>query len=174
MRDAERRDDVMRIQEISHPDCSHEWLWAISPDKGPLLSKTEYLHAVRLRLGAGGLEDPVLCGNCQKATLDTSASHALCCARGPSTQGHYKAYKVRDQAFELACTADPGAETEPEGLIASHPALRPADILTSAATSGRLAALDVGIVAPGASGSGSDCTAANAPDKAEQVCKLHV
>ena len=155
LRIAHRWTDVRRIQEISDDNCSHEWLWALDPNKGPVLSHTEYLNAVRLRLGAGGLDDPVVCGNCDSATLDPSAAHALCCARGPSTTGHYQ---VRDKLFEVVCGCDPGAETEPLGLIASHPALRPADILTSAAISGRLAALDVGIVAPEASGSGLDCT----------------
>ena len=61
---------------------------------------------------------------------------------------------MRDQPFELACAGDPGAETKPEGLIASHPALRSTDMLSTAAVAGRLAALDVGIAAPEASGAG--------------------
>ena len=84
-------------------------------------------------------------------------AHALCRASGPSTRGHYR---VCDKLHEVARACDAGAEIEPVGLIASHPALRPADILTSAAIFGRLAALDVGIVAPEASGSGLDCTTA--------------
>ena len=76
---------------------------------------------------------------------------------GASTKGHYR---VCDKLLAVTQECDPGAETEPLGLIASRPALRPADILTTAAHSGRLAALDVGIVAPEASGSGLDCTAA--------------
>ena len=43
-------------------------------------------------------------------------------------------------------------------LIPSHPTLRPADILTSAALPGRLAALDVGVASPDAAGAGVDCT----------------
>ena len=60
--------------------------------------------------------------------------------------------------FTLALASDPSAETEPEGLIASQPTLRPADIFSSTAISGCLAALDVGIAAPEASGAGTDCT----------------
>ncbi len=67
---------------------------------------------------------------------------------------------VRDSTFALVSECDPSAETEPHGLIASHPMLRPADILTSAAGSGRLAALDVGIVSPEARGAGANCVAA--------------
>ncbi len=67
---------------------------------------------------------------------------------------------VRDRTFELVSECDPGAETEPLGLISSQPMLRPADILTSAAGSGRLAALDVGVVAPEARGAGTNCVEA--------------
>jgi hypothetical protein len=155
LRQGGRWSEERRIQEISHPDCSHDWLWAVDPHKGPTLSQQEYVTAVRLRLGGGGLEEPVLCSNCGEALLDTAAAHALCCARGPSTKGHYK---VRDEVLALARISDSSAETEPEGLIASQPTLRPADILSSTAISGCLAALDVGIVAPEASGAGSDCT----------------
>jgi hypothetical protein len=156
LRQGGRWAEERRIQEISHPECSHDWLWAVDPHKGPTLSQQEYVTAVRLRLGAGGLEEPALCGNCGEALLDTAAAHALCCARGPSTKGHYK---VRDEVLALARTSDSSAETEPEGLIASQPTLRPADILSSTAISGCLAALDVGIAAPEASGAGADCTA---------------
>ena len=68
---------------------------------------------------------------------------------------------VRDEIFAMAKAVDGSAETEPMGLIPSHPALRPADILTSASgLTGRLAALDVGIISPAASGAGADCTEA--------------
>jgi hypothetical protein len=157
MRAENRWPDVHRVEEISHESCNHEWLWSVDPNKGPVMSQEEYINAVRLRLGAGGLSEPVVCGNCGQATLDTSASHALCCARGPSTRGHNR---VRDKTFELVSECDPSAETEPLGLIHSQPMLRPADILTSAAGSGRLAALDVGIVAPEARGAGGNCVAA--------------
>ena len=53
--------------------------------------------------------------------------------------------------------ADPGATPEAPEIIASHPALRPADIFTSAAIPGGMAALDVGIASPDAAGAGDDC-----------------
>lgn len=43
------------------------------------------------------------------------------------------------------------------GLVPSAPALRPADILTSAALLGRLAALDIGVTCQEATGAGEDC-----------------
>ena len=61
--------------------------------------------------------------------------------------------------LELAHLADPSAEAETPGLVPSAPSLRPADVLTSAALPGRLAALDVGVVSPDAAGSGPDCCA---------------
>jgi len=64
---------------------------------------------------------------------------------------------VRDAVHELVTLADPSAETEAEGLIPSRPYRRPADILTSAALPGSLAALDIGVKAPDAVGAGEDC-----------------
>jgi len=81
----------------------------------------------------------------------------LLCASAASTSGHYA---VRNAALELVHLADPSAETEVEGLIPSAPARRPADILTSAALPGSLAALDIGVTAPDAVGAGSDCVEA--------------
>ena len=52
---------------------------------------------------------------------------------------------------------DSSSELEPEGLIPSHPLLRPADVLSGAFHNGRLAAVDVGVVCPFAAGSGLDC-----------------
>ena len=53
---------------------------------------------------------------------------------------------VRNELHAAASMCDPSAELEPLGLITSHPTLRPADVLTSAALPGRLAALDVGVL----------------------------
>ena len=64
---------------------------------------------------------------------------------------------ARDQLLLAVHLADPTATTEAPEIIASHPALRPADIFTSAAIPGGLAALDVGIASPDASGAGDDC-----------------
>jgi hypothetical protein len=57
---------------------------------------------------------------------------------------------------QLASLGDPEANAEPVGLAPSHPSLRPADILTSATSCG-LAALDVGVCSPEATGAGLDC-----------------
>ena len=80
--------------------------------------------------------------------------HSLCCARSASTKGHYV---VRDRILELTHLADPTAITEAKDLIPTAPSLRPADILTTAALPGRLAALDIGICSPDACKAGIDC-----------------
>ena len=51
----------------------------------------------------------------------------------------------------------PAAEAETAGLGPGVPSLRPADVLTSAAFPGRLAALDIGITSPDSSLAGIDC-----------------
>ena len=81
--------------------------------------------------------------------------HASCCATGEATRGHNA---VREELHKSAKAADSSAVTEPLGLIPSAPTLRPADVFTSAAISGRLSALDVGICSPEAAAAGDDCT----------------
>ena len=90
------------------------------------------------------------------SNLDVTGLHCLCCAPAESTKGHYCA---RDKILELAHIADSSATTEIRNLFPSAPLLRLADIFTSAARQGRLAALDIGICSPDASGAGMDCTA---------------
>ena len=50
----------------------------------------------------------------------------------------------------LPVEADPSADWEPEGSVPSQPRARSADVLTSAAIPGRVAALDVGGTSPAA------------------------
>lgn len=59
--------------------------------------------------------------------------------------------------LEVCHLADPSAETEIRNLFPDAPTLRPADIFTSAAFPGRMAALDIGICCPDANGAGLDC-----------------
>ena len=86
--------------------------------------------------------------------MDRNGFHALCCAKGESTKGHYR---VCDCVLELTHLADPSAETEVLNLFPDAPTLRPADIFTTAALPGRMAALDIGICSPDACGAGIDC-----------------
>jgi len=144
------------LAELSSPEVSHEWLWRIDPNKGSSLDAPDYIAAVRLRMGGGGLSELVPCAGCGNALLGPSGFHALLCARGPSTRGHNA---VRDVLFQVASSLDSASELEPVGLIPSHPGLRPADLLTGVSGfSARLAALDVGVCCPAAAGAGADCT----------------
>ena len=162
----ERWDDLHRLSDLADKDANHEWLWALHPDKGKRLEADQYVAAVRLRLGCAGPAEPTLCGNCGVHLLGCSGSHALLCAKGPSTRGHNA---VRDELYSMARPLDSNTETEPEGLIPSHPRLRPADVLTGAFHNGRLAAVDVGVICPMASGAGADCVVTMDQRKRERM-----
>ena len=98
--------------------------------------------------------DSMVCPRCNATTLQQSCIHALCCSRSESTKGHYC---VRDEVLALVHLADSSASTEIRELIPDRPNLRPADIFTSAAIPGRMAALDIGICSPDAGHAGDDC-----------------
>ena len=133
------------------PSVSHEWMWRVSRAHGPTVPRSGFQIAVRLRLGA-----PCACpsAKCTRCGAALSGSHAMRCGLPEATRGHYS---VRDDVLALAHLADPSAAVETAGLVPSAPTLRPADIFTSAALPGRLAALDIGISSPDASGAGQDC-----------------
>ena len=114
----------------------------------------DYLDAVRLRLGATFIDEPILCPRCGKCILGSSCAHALCCARGECNKGHYS---VVDHVLQLVNVADSTADTEERELLPSAPTLRPADIFSETAVPGCRAALDVGVTSPDATGAGSDC-----------------
>ena len=69
----ESHSDVRRLRELADPNCNHDWLWALCPDHGPTLQAAEFVEAARLRLGAGGPEEPVPCRLCG-AVLDSAGS----------------------------------------------------------------------------------------------------
>ena len=146
--------DVRRLEEIRDHSTSHEWLECVNTCYGPCLTPEEYVTAVRLRIGAPSIGDSMVCPRCNTATLDPPFVHALCCSRGESTKGQYC---VRDEAINLVHLADVSACTEILELILDRPSLRPADIFTSAAIPGRMAALDIGICSPDASHASDDC-----------------
>ena len=152
---AESWTDVRRLDELGDKSCNHDWLWALCPQHGPTLQTEEFVEAVRLRLGAGGPTEPVPCRLCKDGVLDSGGSHALQCSLAEATRGHNA---VKNELLRVAKACDSSAEAEPLGLIPSNPALRPADVFTSAATPGRLSALDVGICSPEAAAAGADCT----------------
>ncbi len=107
-----------------------------------------------------------LCGNCGAATLTCNGKRALLCDRGESVRGHNA---IRDELHSMSASVDTAAETGPEGLIASRPHLRPADVLTGAFHNGHLAAVDVGVISPSAAGAGLDCVVTMAQRKLERM-----
>ena len=146
--------DVRRIHELWDPSTSHDWLWSLNPAYGAAVPPDEFATAVRVRLGAFLTDEPVLCPRCGESIVERTAAHGLCCAAPEGTHGHYQA---RDSLLSLVHLADPAAAVEVPELIADAPALRPADIFTTAALPGCQAALDIGICSPDAAGTGLDC-----------------
>jgi len=161
-----RWSDLRRISDLSEKDASHEWLWAAHPHKGRPLENEEFVTAARLRLGCGSPEEASICGNCGTAAIGCNGEHSLLCAKGESTKGHNR---VRDELYSMARPIDSRTESEPGGLIPSHPRLRPADILTGALHNGRLAAVDVGVICPSAAGAGFDCVSTMEQRKRERL-----
>ena len=133
--------DRRRIDDLRDRTVSHDWLWSLAPSSRRTVESDAYVDAVRLRLGA--CEGPSACKCCGRR-VQVNGRHAHNCASGPATVGHSDA---RDRLLELARLGDPRAEKEAKNLIPAAPALRPADVLTSAAGD-RLMALDVGIASP--------------------------
>ena len=146
--------NVRRIRELNDLSTSHSWVACINPVHGPALSPAHFNTAIKLRIGCPFLNNPITCPKCRLKTMDKFAIHSLCCASAESTKGHYC---VRDRTLELVHLADPSATAESRNLFPNAPALRPADIFTTAAFPGCATALDIGICCPEACSSGIDC-----------------
>ena len=122
----------------------------------------EWATAMRVRLGADVVVTERVCRACGERVLDQQGYHALCCAKGESTKGHYR---VRDELAAAFAEADPTVACEVSGLAPSRPELRPADVLTWAAHPSKAVAVDVMVKAPNATGAGHDCTEAGKREK---------
>ena len=129
----------------------------------------EWTTALRLRLECCFAAAEMICGACGKHVLDRQAYHALCCAKGDSTRGHYR---VRDALLVPFAAADPATACEVPGLVPSHPQLRPADILTRAAHPRLDTAVDVVVKSPSATGAGQDCTEAGKREKLDHYANV--
>jgi len=78
---------LRRLNDLADPECDHNWLWNLSRHRGPVLQPAQYVEAVRVRLGAAGPSEPVLCRRCRRELLDSAGSHAHCCSLGEATRG---------------------------------------------------------------------------------------
>ena len=148
--DEARWDCLTRLKELRDPDTLHEWLTCISPKCGATLNSTEFVEALRLRVGAIFSEEGVDCRKCGNPT-DNRLYHAQCCDRINATKGHYK---VRDCVHALSSIRDSSAQPDAIGLAPSFPKLRPADILCSGPTG--LVALDINVSSPFSQNAGGD------------------
>ena len=139
-----------RLQSLQSKTVNHAWMWNLSEHQGGCIAdQGEYREAIRVRLGAGGPTSPILCQVCRNMYLDPMGEHSSKCCVGEATRGHNACGKV---LWGYALDADPGAEREPAQLVQQDPALRPADLLTSA--SGRQIGADIGITSPSTACSG--------------------
>ena len=144
------------IDDLRNSESDHSWLWLLASHAGPRTRSVEFCAAVRLRVGADIAPAGTMCACCGEE-LDPLCLHALRCAPGESNRGHYSVCSV---VHSLASLADSSAAVEPRGLVPSRPAIRPADVLTSAAFQFP-AALDVCVASPDSAGAGTDvCIAA--------------
>ena len=134
----------------------------LNPAAGAVMAADKWVTAMRIRLGSSLAACEQVCAACGHAVLDLQAKHALCCASGESTAGHYR---VRKALLVPLPAADPSTACEVEELISSAPTLRLADILTAAAHPSYTAAVDVMVKAPHAAGAGHDCTEAGKRQK---------
>ena len=91
------------LRELRDPSTSHDWLWSLNPCHGPIVPKEEFLFAVRLRIGAPIMDEPMMCQRCGTAILDRAGRHCLLCATPEATRGHFA---VRDAVLHLAHLAD--------------------------------------------------------------------
>ena len=136
--------NLRRLADLQDKSVNHEWMWSLHPAYCRSLEPDVYVDAMRLRLGAGHGDTAVVCRVCCKHATP-SGRHALCCAPGPSREGHDE---VRDLVLAVARQGDPSAESEAVGLLPAAPGRRPADVLTSAAGGNGLTALDIGVASP--------------------------
>ena len=153
---------VRQLQDLQDESSDHSWLWLFASNAGPPIRSHEFATAVRLRIGADIAPVGHTCACCGGA-MDQRALHSLRCAPGESTRGHTGVCHV---VHGLASLAESASSSEPRGLVPSRPALRPADVLTSAAFS-VLAALDVCITSPDGEGAGADACVSAAARKRE-------
>ena len=145
--------DFARLKDLRDETVSSKWLWTVDPRSRLTLDSESFIAATRLRLGASFTCQPIRCRLCNR-TLDTSGSHALCCAPGEGTRGHNE---IRDEVFVITRMTDTTAEREVLRLLDTAPGLRPADILTIAVVPSLSSALDIGVAAPHALHAGEDC-----------------
>ena len=109
---AGNRAAINRLEELQDPGIDHTWLWHVSKHHGPVLAEDEFVEAVRVRLGAAGPTDPVPCARCGTELLDSSGSHAACCAIAEATKGHYSVEGMILSAAQQCDPSDPGHKAE--------------------------------------------------------------
>ena len=52
LRDASDDGAWRRLTDWAHPDVEHTWLWRLNKHQGSTLEESDYIDAIRLRLGS--------------------------------------------------------------------------------------------------------------------------
>jgi hypothetical protein len=78
---------LRRLDELSHPDVDHSWMWSLSRHHGASLTNAQFIEAIRLRLGCAGPSEPIPCALCG-GIFDSSGAHAHWCDIAEATRGH--------------------------------------------------------------------------------------
>ena len=125
-------EDIRRLADVQDASVQeHTLRQQLNPETNRLLPDSEWIVAMRLRLGALVIPVDGLCGYCGERCMDSNGYHSLCCALGESTRGHNR---VRNLHAAFCGQADPGTTIEVPGLCPRAPSLRPADTLTEPCT----------------------------------------
>ncbi len=161
-REQGHEEDALRLDDLRDPHQDHSWISSLNPEVDVVLPESDWLVAMRIRLGCPLLSGEHVCRSCGESILDSQCFHALCCSMAESTRGHNNVRNMMHAGFSVS---DPGAALEVAGLVPSAPDLRPADILTVAAHETACVAVDVGIKAPHSLDAGLDCTETMKQDK---------
>ena len=147
-------EDIRRLADLQDASAQeHTWWQQLNPETDRLLPDSEWIVAMRLRLGAPVIPVDGLCGYCGERCMDSNGYHSLCCALGESTRGHNCVCNLH---ASFCGQADPGTAIEVPGLCPRAPSLRPADILTGDGHPTRNTAIDIGIQTPHAADAGPD------------------
>ena len=93
------------LADLRNFGTDHGWLWELAGAGREALLPSEFLTAVRLRLGAPVFVGPGPCARCG-VERGISGGHTLCCAPGEATRGHNR---IRDVLLGLASLSDGAA-----------------------------------------------------------------
>ena len=80
-------EDIRRLADLQDASAQeHTWWQQLNPETDRLLPDSEWIVAMRLRLGALVIPVDGLCGYCGERCMDSNGYHSLCCALGEAPE----------------------------------------------------------------------------------------